>query len=63
MSRKVTANHSYIPAYYFFYVSFLAGVEPKVAKVLTAWENPGGKTRFFPGWAILPEMAVLGNTG
>ena len=33
----------------------------KVGKVLTARENPGGKTPVFPGWAILPEMAVLGN--
>ena len=33
----------------------------KVGKVLTARENPGGKTRVFPGWAILPEMAGLGN--
>ena len=36
--------------------------ESKVGKVLTARENPGGKTRVFPDWAILPEMAVLGNT-
>ena len=35
----------------------------KVGKVLTARENPGEKTRVFPGWAILPEIAVLGNTG
>ena len=35
----------------------------KVGKVLTARENPGGKNRVFPGWAILPEIAVLGNTG
>ena len=29
----------------------------KVDKVLTARENPGG----IPGWAILPEMVILGN--
>ena len=35
----------------------------KVGKVSSARENPDGKTRGFLGWAILPEMAVLGNTG
>ena len=38
-------------------------VDTKVGKVLSARENPGGKTRVFPSWAILLEMAVLGNTG
>ena len=44
---------------------FLKGVDDrqkaKVGKVLTARENPGGKRRVFPGWAILQEIAVLGN--
>ena len=44
--------------------SFLTDTnQHKVGKVLTARENPGGKTWVFPGWAILPEMAVLGTTG
>ena len=41
---------------------FVPEYKLKVGKVLTARENPGGKTRVFPGWAILPEIAVLGNT-
>ena len=40
-----------------------SGGVSRVGKILTAWDFPHGKSRYFPGWEILSKLAKLGNTG